>query len=285
MDNYINTRLLMLLLFILIIASSCAQQKSGNTTFPPYYSAEPIILKMEKDLDEISGLSFDSFDYSAVYGISDDKGTLYKVSLNNGKIVTKLKFHDQKNFEDLAIVGDSCYVLNSNGNIVSFNYKTNEVKNAMMHHIPEKGENEFEILYQDKAAANKLTLICKGCERDKKKEVSTFSYDIATGQYTDGPFILDAKEILKKSLIEKNRFKPSAAAIHPITHELYIVSSINKLLVITDTNGRLKHVYPLNEQLFKQPEGIAFTPPGDMLISNEAAGNGTANILIYKYSP
>ncbi len=78
MDNYINTRLLMLLLFILIIASSCAQQKSGNTTFPPYYSAEPIILKMEKDLDEISGLSFDSFDYSAVYGISDDKGTLYK---------------------------------------------------------------------------------------------------------------------------------------------------------------------------------------------------------------
>jgi len=280
-----NTGLLMLLLSMLAIASSCAQKKSAKTTFPPHYSAEPIILKMEKDLEEISGLSFDPSDYSAVYAISDDKGSLYKVLLSDGKIVSKLKFHDQKNFEDLAIVGDSCYVLNSNGNIVSFNYKINEVKNAVMHHIREKGKNEFEILYRDKAASSKLILICKGCERDKKKEVSTFSYDIATGIYTDGPFILDAKDILKKSLVEKNRFKPSAAVIHPITGELYIVSSINKLLVITDTKGNLKQVYPLDEQLFKQPEGIAFTRSGDMLISNETAGKGAANILIYKYSP
>jgi hypothetical protein len=66
---------------------------------------------------------------------------------------------------------------------------------------------------------------------------------------------------------------------------LYIVSSINKLLVVTDTNGNLKQAYPLEAELFKQPEGIAFTASGDMLISNEAAGNGSANILIYKYSP
>ena len=53
---------------------------------------------------------------------------------------------------------------------------------------------------------------------------------------------------------------------------------------MTNTNGTLKQVYPLNAQLFKQPEGIAFTPSGDMLISNEAAGKGAANILYYKYS-
>ncbi len=152
-----------------------------------------------------------------------------------------------------------------------------------MHHFPEKGKNELEILYRDKTA-NKLMLICKSCQRDKKKEVSTFSYDIATGTYTDGTFSLDATEVLEKSLVEKNRFKPSAAAIHPVTGDLYIVSSINKLLVMTDTQGAIKKAYLLNIKLFKQPEGIAFTPSGDMPISNEAAGKGAANILYYRYS-
>lgn len=276
------SRLLLFLLFILTILLACAQKKSDNKTFSPYYPAKPDVIDMENDLEEISGITYHASD-NTVFAISDDKGSLYKVSVSDGKIVDKLKFHEAKNFEDLAIVGDSCYVLNSNGNIVSFNYKTSEVKDAVMHHIPEGGKNEFEILYHDKAA-NKLILICKGCERDKKKVVSTFAYDIPTGTYTGGSFSLDAKDILKKASFEKNRFKPSATAIHPITGELYIISSINKLLVVTNTNGTLKKVYPLDAQLFKQPEGIAFTPSGDMLISNEAAGKGAANILYYKYS-
>jgi hypothetical protein len=36
--------------------------------------------------------------------------------------------------------------------------------------------------------------------------------------------------------------------------------------------------------LFKQPEGITFTPKGDMIISNEAADRGVAEILLFKYN-
>src|SRR5215204_2635358 len=158
---HMNTRLLSFLLSVLTTVSSCAHNKSSNTIFSPHYSCDPIVLTMEKGLDEISGLSFDPSDYSAVYVISDDKGTLYKVSVSDGKIINTLKFDKKKNFEDLVVVDDNCYVLNSNGNIISFNYKTGDVKNAVIHHLPEGGKNEFETLYQDKAP-NKLVLICKG---------------------------------------------------------------------------------------------------------------------------
>jgi uncharacterized protein YjiK len=277
------SRVLLHLLFLLTVASSCAQKKS-NITIAPHYSAKPIVLSINKELDEISGLSFDGSDYSAVYAISDDKGSLYKISLTDGKIISAIKFDKQKNFEDLVIIGDTCYVLNSNGNISSFNYKTVDAKHILVHHNPESGKNEFEILYAGESTS-RLILICKSCERDNKKKVTTYYYDIAQGKFSVGPYTLDATKILKRASIEKNHFKPSAAAIHPISGQVYIVSSVNKLLVITDTRGAIKGVYPLNGKLFKQPEGIAFTASGDMLISNESAGNGPANILIYKYSP
>lgn len=262
-----------------ILVSSCKAQQTFSS--PAGYNLNaPEVIRLEKEMNEISGISYDASD-NMVYAICDDKGSLYKISLSDGKIVRSLKFHKQRNFEDLVITGDSCYVLNSNGDIISFNYKTDEVKDAVIRYFPEKGKNELEILYHDKVA-NKLMLICKGCEQDKKKEVSTFYYYMATGEYSKGPFNLDAGKLLEKSSVEKNRFKPSAAAIHPVTGELYIISSINKLLLIADTHGKLKEAYPLDTKLFKQPEGLCFTPQADLLISNESARAGKATILIFK---
>src|SRR5215210_2233667 len=131
-----NIRLLMVSLFLITIAFSCAQKNSGSITFSPHYPDSPTVLKLKSQLEEISGLSYNTSDNS-VYAISDDKGSLYKISLSDGRIVSSLKFHRQKNFEDLAIIGDTCYVLNSNGDIISFNYKTNEVKDAIIHQFPE----------------------------------------------------------------------------------------------------------------------------------------------------
>ena len=101
-------------------------------------------------------------------------------------------------------------------------------------------------------------------------------YDKALEFFNKG---LDIKKKLKE---KKIHFKPSAVAINPKTNELYILSSVNKLLVITDRRGRVKEVYPLNPVIYKQPEGMAFTPWGDLLISNEAGESGNANILILK---
>jgi uncharacterized protein YjiK len=90
------------------------------------------------------------------------------------------------------------------------------------------------------------------------------------------------RSIAEKIGENKLHFKPSAAAVNPITNELYILASVNKLLVVADRNGKVKDVYPLDPVTFNQPEGITFTPWGDLLISNEKGEKDAATILIFK---
>jgi uncharacterized protein YjiK len=81
----------------------------------------------------------------------------------------------------------------------------------------------------------------------------------------------------------KVEFKPSAAAIHPIEKNVYILSSAGQLLVVTDRKGKVQSAYRLNPNFYPQAEGIAFAENGDMYISNEAKlGKPTLLRLPYK---
>ena len=80
---------------------------------------------------------------------------------------------------------------------------------------------------------------------------------------------------------DKLHFKPSAATINPLTNELYILASVNKLLVVADRKGNVKDVYPLDPVTFNQPEGITFTPWGDLIISNEKGDEGSCYFFTF----
>ena len=54
--------------------------------------------------------------------------------------------------------------------------------------------------------------------------------------------------------------------------------------MVADKNGVPEKVYRINPKLYKQPEGLTFTPEGHLIISNESADIGAANILIFKYN-
>ena len=83
-------------------------------------------------------------------------------------------------------------------------------------------------------------------------------------------------------LIEsETSFKPSGIAIHPIDGEVYIISSVGKLLIILNRSGKVQNVIELDPKIFRQPEGICFSPKGDMFISNEGQG-GKGYILKFK---
>jgi hypothetical protein len=127
-------------------------------------------------------------------------------------------------------------------------------------------------------------MVCKDCESDQKNMTSVYSFDYQQMKYLDSPvFLIDASDI-EKALGDKiPKFKPSAGAIHPITGDLFLVSSVNKILVVAANDGKVKDVYQLNPKLFKQPEGLTFTPGGDLLISNESADIGPATVLLFKY--
>ncbi len=261
-------------------------KKTENTsayTSPPGYNLnKPAKLHLRTELDEISGLAYYPKDTS-VFAITDEHSWLYKIHLTGNFPIEKWKFSKGQDFEDLVMHDSTFYVLESNGNITTFKFLPSQSLVTDMYSFNSGGKNEFEILYYDNASG-KFVLICKDCKNDNKKTVSAYSFDQVNRTFSNTAFYtIDATEIAQKLGENKIKFKPSAASINPLTNELFIISSVNKALVIADTNGNVKSVYALDPKIYKQPEGLTFTPSGDLIISNEAAGVGAAEVLIYKY--
>lgn len=278
---YRNTILLLALAGTAVLAG-CGKggQKFAN---PAGYNFQtPHQYKLPLELDEISGVAFYPKD-SSIFAINDEKGWLYKVKPGNHLDISRWKFSSGADFEDLVLLDSIFYVLQSNGTIIKISVQNNGNFITHEYPFPFGTENEFEILYYDNSV-KKMVLICKDCESDKKKSLTTFSFDPSNGVFSDSSFTINVQQIAATQKGEKLKFKPSAAAINPKDGLLYIISSVNKLLVVADRKGGVKKVYPIDPGLFKQPEGISFTPSGTLIISNEAAGIGVANILIFSTS-
>lgn len=271
-----------------VFLAFCGCKRAGSAqqypSLPEYDLTKPTIISLRSELDEISGLVYYPKDTS-IFAITDETGNLYKIYVREKIHFDRWKFASNNDFEDLALVDSSFFALKSNGNITKFRFFTKDSLQVENCEIPLSGTNEFEIMYFDKYYG-KLILICKDCQSDNKKVVSAYAFDPKTKLFDEGRYFeLDATRIASELGVDKVKFKPSAAAIHPITKELYIISSINKAIVIADRGGAIKKVYPIDPTLFKQPEGLCFTPKGDLLISNEFADVGASNILIFKYKP
>jgi len=164
--------------------------------------------------------------------------------------------------------------------------------------------NDVEGLAYDEQS-NSLLLACKGnpyYEEDKEnaKAKRIYEFPLATHQLTPTPKyeiqISDIQQFIKNHPRIKNREKfneyfsesqkkiriaPSALAFHPITGDLYLLSSHKKMLIIIDRQNHILHLERLDKKLHKQPEGIAFSKNGDMYISNEGVD---LNATVYRYT-
>ncbi len=270
--------------FICSLLAACGGSENGPFPSPEGYNInKPIVTKLPPMLDEISGIFYYPKDKS-LFAIHDERGWLYKIHLNKKLTIEKWKYDNGADFEDVAMADSIFFAIKSNGNIAAFKFLRPDSPVVNTLHLPGKGKREFETLYFD-SSRQQLMMICKDCEADEKNMTSVYAFDYKQMKYLDSPvFLIDAKKI-EKSLGEKiSKFKPSAGAINPRTGQLFIISSVNKILVVAENDGKIKDVFQLDPILFKQPEGLTFTPGGDLLISNESAGAGPATILFFKYN-
>lgn len=271
-----------LLLYILLLHGCGFNNGNKKKIGSPagYNLGEPQKIFLPESLDEISGIVY--MNDTLIVAENDEEGKIFAINPTRSKTPAVFSFGKNGDFEDMAFTGKDWYVLRSDGHL----YLLTNVFTDSCHHQKIEStfkDSEFEGLYYD-AARNSLMMVCKSCNGDNdKKEVSVFAFNTETKTWNTSPaFKLNVEEIANKSGKDKLHFKPSAAAVNPADGNLYIVSSVNKLLVVADLNGVIKEAYNLPPGSFKQPEGISFAPNGDMYISNEAA-EGTANILLFKY--
>ncbi len=265
-----------LLFFILL----CCNVKHKEFKSPSHYNLnKPYLIKLPSELDEISGIAYYNKDNS-LFAESDDKGCLYKIFLNKPTDIRKWKFSHKRDYEDIVLHDSTFYILNNNGDIVSLRF----LNDSLVQHeytFPDKGKLEFESLYYDEKS-KKLVLMCKDCEIDKNATIGTYTFDLQLFLYSNS-YTIDAKSVAEITSPASTKFKPSGACINPVTGELYILSSINKLLVVAERSGEIKAAYNLDPSIFNQPEGITFTDNGNLFISNEAGNSQPATILFYQF--
>ena len=268
--------------FTFLTLSGCEDigNKKDYQNTPMYDLTSPKLINLPQELDEISGIAYYAKDTS-VFAITDEDNFLFKISLLNPKNIEKWPFDKKRDYEDIVLVDSTFYVLVSNGDIVTIKFKGNTALTEKSDFGSGKKKNEFESLYA-LPDSGKLLLMCKDCETDKKSGVSTFLVNLkdSVNTYTPG-FTLNMEPVNKKLQLDKH-LKPSAAAIHPITGDLYVLSTIQSLLIIASPQGEVKEFYKLDKAHFKQAEGIAFTPEGNMIISNEFGEDGFANLLLFR---
>ncbi len=242
--------------------------------------------KLDLKIKEISGIVFDNQKEEFITH-NDEKGILFFLDKESKEIKPgrDIDFAGKGDYEDVALINGIPYILKSNGMITKIvSDSTGKKYGVEVGEIGLSGTNDFEAMYYD-STRKALVVICKNCEMDTKKTVSAFAFYPDSIGFVEKPvFVIDAEKIDSLSPRETSGFQPSAAAIHPITKQLYMLSSGSNQLVIADTDGNVESVFMLAKKLFPQPEGITFKNKGDMYISNEAI-TSRSTLLKFIYKP
>lgn len=276
------TGILMLLLIITCQASTSEGERS-----PAHYDLDhPEVFKMPNELTEISGHAFYKENSDTIYAEQDESGSVYTLVLGTDYL-RKSTFKKKGDFEDISIYNETVIMLRSDGKLFLFPFESLQNEKIKSYRVEENllPKGEYEGLYADEAT-DQLYVLCKDCKADDpKKEVSVFVFDIKENTTLEkaGSFAIDAEAIAKKHGGKKTKFKPSALAFNPKDKKWYIVSSINKALVVADKDFNVEEVFPLKRSVYPQPEGIAFDKEGHLFLSSEGSKHKRGRIYRIPY--
>ncbi|MEO5684628.1 MAG: SdiA-regulated family protein [Chitinophagaceae bacterium] len=275
-----------LILFVLQLTNAACTEPTATVNPPGYNLTKPVTYKMPSVLEEISGIAFNQGNAATIYAEQDEEGKLFYFHLGDAE-VKHSKFSKRGDFEDVAISNGWVIMLRSDGVFFTFalagtvSKETADVK-EQPRLLP---RGEYESLYADEKN-NTLYLLCKNCSDDKSRQsVTGYVLSLAAdGQLAvKDHFSIDEKTLVAVPGGGKINLKPSALARNPVTLQWYIISSVNKMLLITNNNWKPIGTYALNPAVFTQPEGIAFDKAGNMYISNEKGNGAAGSILQFNY--
>jgi len=288
-----STSLLPVLIFSLLFNSGCGfkyENNSGDknvktkdqTSALSWYDVEnenAAGITLSDELEQISGLCFtadnrlfcDGDDSSGVFQIDPDNGKIIKVFyVGEGK--KKRSDRIKSSFEDLAIVGDRFFILQSHGSIFECSEGADgQYVDYKVYKTKLNKDNNIEGLCFD-PATNALLLACKdypGDGYDKRKTI--YSFSLATMTLDDTPRFAIRSNRVKRNTID-GEFRPSGIARHNFTGTFFVIASHGHTIIEIGADGEILNQKDLPEELHRQPEGIAFDSENTLFISDEGRG-------------
>ena len=264
-----------------------ATAASEEVTIPYDLENASAEYKLSGKLTEISGLSLNE-DESKLLAVNDEQGKIFFLDKNNGEILDDKKFAKSGDYEGIEQVGNKVYVVNSSGSVFRVKNWDKKEADTKKYKTDLKSNNDVEGLGYD-SKSNSLLIACKNRAGLSSGEYSgkraVYAFDLEEKKLSKKPVLLiDQEEIKKKGKKERwwldelmGVFSPSAIAIHPKTKDIYILSSVGKILVVLNAAGKVMKVEKLNKAEYRQPEGLCFAKDGTMYMSSEGKG-GKARI-------
>lgn len=253
-----------------VSGDSANQEKNGNKS-RQQNNASDVIIKQKWELPpvliEISGLAW--IDGQRFACVQDEAGTIYIYNTATASIEKEIPFTGAGDFEGIALNGNTAYIVRSDGVIFEVDMntkKTEEYKTFLT------ASNNVETLFYE-AGKNRLLLAGKDPDEGDPARKNIYAFDLNNKTLGKDPvFSIDLTNPLltadgngKK---KKKIFNPSAIAIHPVSKDVYILDGPKSRLLVTSPAGDIKKLTWLGKEFFK-PEGISFSPAGDLFISNE----------------
>lgn len=230
--------------------------------------------------------------------IQDNEGIIYIYNLQSKNIEEKIQFAGKGDFEGLAKVQNTWYVLRSDGFLYEVQPQKGKEPVVKTYDLPYDVENNTESLCYD-SANNRLLIGVKEKDLREKDKKGIYGFDLKSGKMSSNAVLYigssvnaddaegkdkgdkdsDDKDKGKKKKKDKSEIKPSGIALHPKSGDLYILDGPSSRMFIADAKGNIKSSVQLDKKTFSQPEGLCFNSNGDLYISSEGRKNGQAVIV------
>jgi uncharacterized protein YjiK len=227
---------------------------------------------LPRELDEISGLALTAD--GRLLAHNDQDGTVWEIDYRRGVLVKRFDLGKQPikgDFEGIAIASDRIFMIGSNGKLYEFREGADGQRVAYTVHDTRLGsECEFEGVAFD-PNLNSLLLACKNVE-GKQDSLVIYRWKLQSG---DGER-LSRLAVPIANVIGSNNWKslhPSDITIDPFSGNYVLIAAQERALIEITPTGDPISARPLSVE-HVQAEGVAITPEGILILSDESAGKG-----------
>ena len=235
-------------------------------------------------LKNVSGIDYLEPDRIAC--IQDEVGSIFIYNLESKSIETEIPFGPPGDYEGIALVNDNAYVACADGRIYEIlNYRSDKpVVKEYGTHLTVKQNVEGLCLDHKN---NRLLVAIKGIDEGNRNYKGVYAFDLLSKAMPVKPVLkIDLKDSVFNNLQPKNRqmiFQPSDIDIQPVTQDIYIADGTRSQLLVMGESGNIKDLHNLNKTIFVQPEGITFTPSGELYIASKGVKEEPGMLMLVQF--
>lgn len=233
--------------------------------------------KLPGRLQEISGLAY--WKENILLCVEDENGRLYLYDHAKEEVIQEIKFGKKGDYEGVTQSENIAYVIRSTGKLFYFNIEDEPEVTKV--DLPFKSSNDLEGITKGHKK-DEFYIACKQNPELLENGVegrAVYTYNVKKDKVKTRPYIHltsdSFKDEIKKAGLNPSKhmpFLPSGIAVHPITEDVFLISSVGRLLIVLNKSGSIVSMAPLKRSFYRQPEGICFDNEGNMFISSEGRG-------------